>query len=167
MRKKACAGLVVMALIVGSVAVAGDLVRLTTGVQAVYCLWQTSPPIYQAETYWGGIGIDLLYRSIKLIGLVTVADLETLRIEENPAVYFGIAMTYLRLGSVSLFAEGALLIETPLPNFTALCAGTGVSWSPLPFTSVHAYLAYETALSEATGSCIYFRFGVSAYLPLF
>ena len=165
MRKKVCVGLLTLALIAVSVAAHGGLLRLTTGTSAAFVLWQSSPPVFGTETFWGGVGIDLLYRSFTLSAAVTLADLKTFRIEENPHFSYGATLTFLRVGSVGVFL-GVGAVANPLWSPYAVSVGPGVSWSPFRYTSISVSVGYETTIRGATGSCIYISLGVSAHIPL-
>lgn len=150
-----------------SIAADGELIRLTTGVTANYMLWQASPPVFASETYWGGVGIDVLYRSLTLSGLVTITDLEALTITTDPAFYFAAAISYLRVGSINAFIEGGLIIDTPSPFWIAATTATGFSWSPLPFATVRAHVGYEVVVrGPSGGSGVYVGIGVSVCIPL-
>lgn len=163
---------VFLLLVVLLVSVAGsaELVRLTVGVSAAYLLWQTSPPIYGTSTYWGGIGIELLYRSISISAALTLADLKTLRISDNPAASVGASITVLRLGDVGLSVRTGLMLQPLLGTKTvAWSASTGVSWSPLSYMTMSASLGYETVLYNAQhrrGDCISVGVGVSMAIPV-
>ena len=158
---------VVLLLLVLSLGATGELIRLTTGATANWMVLQPSPKVYRTLTYWGGVGVGLLYRSLTLSGQVTVTDFETLRITDNPAFYFTAAIPYFRAGSLDAFVEGGVIFDLSDPAWIALTAATGISWSPVPFTSVRVHCGYETvAQGPRYGSGIYIGINVSAYVPL-
>ena len=144
-----------------------ELVRVTSNVSGAFTLWQSDHHIYGDSTYWGGIGFDLLYRSITFSGAMTV-DPDTLKFTERPAFSFGLGITWLRLGSVNVGGRGRIMLQ---PQYEAIAVSVGprVSWSPIRNTTVHAGLGYQSMLHSSVGSgdCISASIGISVYYPLF
>jgi len=157
---------VVLVLVVVSASANGEWLRLTTGVSGAFKLWQTPPPpTFGSATYWGGLGIGILYRSISFEIGVTLADLETLRIAENPAISLDVALTLVRFGAVSLNISAGPMFQTNT-SLVTMAVALGASWDVLPFTTVKAWIGYETLVTVTSGSCIYVGVGTSVYLPL-
>jgi len=158
--------LLVLAL---SIACAGESIRITAGSTVNYMLLQPTPNVYRTVTYWGGVGVDVLFRSLMLSVQATVTDFETLRITSNPAFYFTAAVPYFRSGSLAAFIEGGVIIDPFAydPAWIAPTIATGFTWSPLSYTTVRLHIGYETVvLGSRYGSGIYVGMNVSVYFPV-
>jgi len=158
---------VILLLVLGvtSVGVSGEWLRFTTGVSAAYTLWQTSPHRFASETYWGGLGIEVLYRSLSVSAAITLADLETLRIQDDPSIGLGVSLALLKRNDAGL-RWGAGTVIHPRTNWIAISTSAIVFWDALPLTTLRAWVGYETVLSGASGSCIFVGAGTTLYFPL-
>ena len=155
------------ALLAISLAANCELIRVKSSISGAFMLWQSPHHIYGDSTYWGGIGIDLLYRAITLSGAMTV-DAETFQLTERPAFSFGLGLTVLRLGPVDIGIGGGVMLQ-PQYEAIAVSAGPSVSWSPIPYTIIRAGLDYQSMLRSLVGpgNCISASIGVSVSYPLF
>lgn len=165
MKKRAFVVMLVLALVGVSVGTNGEWLRLTTGISAAYTLWQTSPRRFASETYWGGLGVEILYRSISFGAAVTLADLETFRIREDPSFSLGASLAFLRFGDAGLRVSVGTVLH-PSNDWVAVSASVSAFWDALPFTTLRTWIGYETVLAGASGSCIFVGVGTSLYLPL-
>jgi hypothetical protein len=157
--------LVVILLAAVSVVANGEWLRLTTGVTAVYSLWQTSPRRFADETYWGGIGIEALYRSISFGAAVTLADLETFRITDDPGFDLAASLTFFRSGAAGLRLRAGTVFSSR-HSWASAYISLRAFWDVLPFTTVHVWFGYQAVVVGAPGANIFLGAGTSLYLPL-
>lgn len=157
--------LLLVALVGLSVGANAELLRLTTGTSATFAVWRSSPPVFGTETYWGGLGVDLLWHSVSLSASVTLADLKTFRISQNPHFSYGISVTFLHIGAVGVYLYAGA-VANPLWSPYAIGVGPGISWEPLPWTTFTISGGYEVKIRGSVGSCIYVSIGASAHIPL-
>ena len=165
MKKRACALVLVLALVGVSVGANWELLRLTTGVTAVYSLWQTSPRRFADQTYWGGVGVEALYRSISFGAAVTLADLETFRITDDPSFDVAVSFTFLRSGPAGLRLRAGSVVS-PRHSWVSAYLSLRAFWDALPFTTVHVWFGYQAVVAGASGANIFLGAGTSLYLPL-
>ena len=165
MKKRACVAVVVLVLVGVSVVVNGEWLRLTTGVTAVYSLWQTTPRRFANETYWGGVGIEALYRSVSFGAAVTLADLETFRITDDPGLDLSASLTLFRSGSAGLRLRAGSVLS-PMHSWASAYISVRAFWDALPFNTFHVWLGYQAVVAGAPGTNIFLGFGTSLYLPL-
>lgn len=156
---------VLLVLVVVSASANGEWLRLTTGLSAAYTLWQTSPHRFASETYWGGLGVEILYRSISFGAGVTLTDLETFAIREDPSFNLGASLAFMRFGTAGLRVRVGTVLH-PSNDWVAVSASVSAFWDALPFTTLSTWIGYETVLAGASGSCIFVGAGTSLYLPL-
>jgi hypothetical protein len=143
----------------------GSLLRLTTGISGAFTLWQTTPPVFGEETYWGGIGIDILYRSLSLSAAMTLADLKSFKLSDDPHFGYTASVALLKLRSISLFLAAGTAAYPFWKPYT-IAAGCGLSWSPFKYASCSAEIGYQYIIRGREGRCVYVSFGLSAHIPL-
>lgn len=171
MRKTFLIGLVLGLVVVMPCVSEAELIRISTGTSVTTYLAQTSPTPFADPSWWGGIGLSVLFRSISLSASISLVDVETLKITEHPTLSLGAGMKLAQIGMVTVSIGGSINI-CPYYKWIAPSVGFRMTLvSVIPFTEVYAdtHIVWTEGGTGGThaGMALGISAGVSIFLPLF
>ena len=171
MRKTLLIGLVLGFLVAMSCVSEAELLRISGGTMVTTYLAQTSPTPFADPSYWGGLGLSVLFRSISLGASISLADVETLTINQHPTISFIAVMKLAQISVVTVGIQGAINI-CPYYSWTAPSVGFRITLaSVIPFTEIYAvpHIVWTEGGTGGTpaGRAVGISVGISVFLPLF
>jgi hypothetical protein len=157
--------LTVVTLVFGACAEA-EFLSVSVSASQSFTVWQTSPPVFESSTTWGGVGIALIYSRLSLSGAITLLDIESMRVRFPPAFSMSLNLNWMEIEPFGL-SIGVGFVLNPSNNVGAYI-GISFSWSPFHFNTYNVGVGIQTILpgSSLSATGIYIGCGVSIIIPL-